>query len=130
MNQSLLEITSVCVLYQEGKNVLFLTKDEKKAIIFIAALIFIGISSKILLKKCQKMERMYFVSSDEFKLDINKAKYEDLLGIKGIGPSLADRIIEYRNLQGGFKNIEELKNIHGVGENKFCRLKDFLKADQ
>ncbi len=109
---------------------LFLTKDEKKAIIFIAALIFIGISSKILLKKCQKMERMYFVSSDEFKLDINKAKYEDLLGIKGIGPSLADRIIEYRNLQGGFKNIEELKNIHGVGENKFCRLKDFLKADQ
>lgn len=109
---------------------LLLTKDEKRAIIFIAVLIFIGITSKIILKKNQKLERIYFVFSDDFKLDINKAKYEELLEIKGIGPFLANRIIEYRNTRGGFKHIEELKEIRGVGENKFCGLEKFLKAEQ
>jgi competence protein ComEA len=49
-------------------------------------------------------------------LDINTATQADFEKIKGIGAKKAERIISYRTEHGKFKNIDELKNVKGIGE--------------
>lgn len=44
--------------------------------------------------------------------------------LKGVGNSTADKIIEYRNKEGGFKKIEQLLEVSGIGESKFNKIKD------
>lgn len=57
-------------------------------------------------------------------LDINKASYEELCGLSGIGDKLAQEIIAYREQNGGFNNIEEILNVYGIGENIFENIKE------
>lgn len=61
------------------------------------------------------------------KLDINIASASDLEVLPGIGPSLAKRIVEYRNAHGPFTSIEELDSVNGVGPKILERLKIYLK---
>ncbi|MGM9928605.1 MAG: helix-hairpin-helix domain-containing protein [Bacillus sp. (in: firmicutes)] len=58
------------------------------------------------------------------KININKATASELETITGIGPSKAAAIMQYRSENGSFKNIDELKNISGIGEKTFEKLKD------
>ena len=60
----------------------------------------------------------------EDKLDINKATQEELETLSGIGPSTANKIIQYRKDNGNFKNIEDLKNVNGIGESKYNEIKE------
>jgi competence protein ComEA len=57
-------------------------------------------------------------------LDLNSVSYEDLLGIKGIGPALAERILNYRARKGSFTSVDELLEVRGIGEKTFSRFKD------
>lgn len=57
-------------------------------------------------------------------INVNKATAEELEKIRGIGPALAERIIKYRDEHGPFKKVEDLGNIHGIGEAKFEKIKD------
>lgn len=60
-------------------------------------------------------------------VNINKATQTELETLPGIGPSLADRIISYREQNGKFKKIEDIKNVAGIGDSKFENIKDFIK---
>ena len=57
-------------------------------------------------------------------ININRANIMELKELPGIGDVLAGRIIEYRNEKGGFKSIEEIKNVSGIGDKKFSDIKD------
>ncbi len=57
-------------------------------------------------------------------VNINKASVEELTSLPGIGPKIAQRIVEYRTQHGPFKRKEELLNVQGIGPKKFERLKD------
>ena len=48
----------------------------------------------------------------------------ELEQLPGIGPSLATRIIEYREQNGNFNNVEDLQNVKGIGDAKFNDIKD------
>ena len=60
------------------------------------------------------------------KVNINKASQSDLESLSGVGPSLASKIIDYRNNNGKFSNIEDIKNVSGIGDNKFDAIKDYI----
>jgi competence protein ComEA len=59
-------------------------------------------------------------------LDLNRVSVEDLCLIPGIGESLAREIIAYRERRSGFRSVEELKNVKGMGEKKFKSIKAFF----
>jgi competence protein ComEA len=57
-------------------------------------------------------------------VNINTATAAQLQDLPGIGAKTAERIIDYRQKNGGFKKIEELMNVKGIGEKSFLKLKD------
>jgi competence protein ComEA len=65
-------------------------------------------------------------SSNQAKINLNKADENELQNLPGIGPSKAAAILEYRETNGQFKNVEDLKNISGIGDKTFDKLKDFI----
>ena len=60
------------------------------------------------------------------KININTATKEELDTLPGIGQATAQKIIEYRKENGKFKSIDELKNVSGIGESKFQKIKDLI----
>lgn len=64
--------------------------------------------------------------SKEEKININKAAQTEIETLPGIGPSTALKIITYRNEHGEFKNIEDIKNVSGIGDSKFENIKEYI----
>ena len=62
------------------------------------------------------------------RIDLNKATAEELGRLPGIGPALAQDIIEYRTARGPFSSTEEIKNIKGIGEKTYQRLSGLLQV--
>ena len=58
------------------------------------------------------------------KVNINTADEKALDTLPGVGPAMAKRIIEYRESEGAFQSIEDIKKIRGIGEAKFAKMKD------
>ncbi len=60
-------------------------------------------------------------------VNINKASVQELQTLRGIGPSLADRIVKYRETHGGrFEKAEDLTQVNGIGPSKFQKIKDHV----
>ena len=60
------------------------------------------------------------------KININKATIDELMTLSKIGESKAKAIIEYRDINGSFKTIEDIKNVSGIGDTLFESLKDYI----
>lgn len=63
-------------------------------------------------------------------IDINTATQAELETLPGIGPALAQRIIEYREEHGPFTSIEQIQNVSGIGPAKFEAIKDLITVGQ
>jgi len=59
-------------------------------------------------------------------VNINTATQTELETLPGIGPSTAQKIIDYRKQNGKFKSIEDIKNVSGIGDVKFNNIKDSI----
>ncbi|NTW71585.1 MAG: hypothetical protein HGA49_05025 [Eubacteriaceae bacterium] len=65
--------------------------------------------------------------SEEGKININTASATELMNLPGVGESIAESIISYRETNNGFKTIEEIKNVNRVGDKTFEKMKDLIK---
>jgi competence protein ComEA len=61
------------------------------------------------------------------KVNINQASAEEMASkLSGIGPVLAQRIVDYRSAQGPFQDIEDLKQVSGIGDKKYNDIKEMI----
>jgi competence ComEA-like helix-hairpin-helix protein len=60
------------------------------------------------------------------KLDINKATSAELEALPGIGPGLAARIVEQRRIAGGFRSVEDLLTVRGIGEKTLAKFRQWV----
>ena len=60
------------------------------------------------------------------KININTATVEQLTALPGVGESKAKSIVEYRNTNGNFNTIEDIKNVTGIGDSLFAKIKDYI----
>jgi len=67
---------------------------------------------------------------DDMRVDINTADESILKKIKGIGAKLAKNIFEFRNKNKGIKDLDQLKELEGIGKNKLAQLKSRLKIGE
>jgi len=66
-------------------------------------------------------------SSDQVrgeKINLNTASQKELEELPGIGPAMAGRIIDYREANSGFRSVEEVKLVKGIGDKLFEKMKD------
>ncbi len=59
----------------------------------------------------------------EGQININKASVEELVQLPRVGPKVAERIVEYRNQNGGFKTVDDLKGVQGIGDKVMEQLR-------
>ena len=62
-------------------------------------------------------------------IDLNTADAGELEKIKGIGPALASRIVEYRRQNGDFASVDDIKNVRGIGVALFEKIKSKIKVE-
>ena len=65
--------------------------------------------------------------SQKLKVNINTANSSELQKLPGIGPSLAESIVEYRKQNGRFASVEDIKKVSGIGKNKFNKIKEYIR---
>jgi competence protein ComEA len=59
-------------------------------------------------------------------INLNSATTTQLQTLPGVGPATAQRIVEYRQKNGGFKKVEDLMNVRGLGEKSFLKIKPLV----
>ena len=65
-------------------------------------------------------------ASSSAPINLNTATVAQLETLPGIGKSTAERILEYRQKNGGFKKVEDLMNVRGIGEKSFLKMKALI----
>ena len=65
-------------------------------------------------------------ANQEKLININTATKEELMTLSSIGEAKAEKIIEYRNLNGSFKTIEDIKNVSGIGDKLYDTIKAYI----
>ena len=76
-------------------------------------------------KKSKKEEKL-----QGKKININNAPKEELMLLPGVGESMAEKIILYRQEHKGFKKNEDMMKVKGIGKKKFEKLKDYITKVQ
>ncbi len=108
-----------------------LTQQEKTVLVCVACVFFIGTMFHFAMEKSPRFHHALSILESEKvypKIDINTASYEEIVGLPFVGPVIARRIIDTRAQKGFFSDIEELKNIEGIGPSNFKKFSKFLRS--
>lgn len=104
------------------------TREEKIVIIFLLASLFAGTAAVYFRKTnpatCADFKFDEKKIENSKKVNINEAGMAELIKLKHIGPVTAGRIISYRKEYGPFERKEDLKNIKGIGEKTYEKIKE------
>ncbi|HTY45281.1 MAG TPA: helix-hairpin-helix domain-containing protein [Patescibacteria group bacterium] len=100
------------------------TGDERRIILCVTAFALLGALISVVLKTNSRAVAAWCADERLGKVDLNRADTHTLMSVKGIGAKLAERIVAYRQEQGGFSSTEELKNVEGIYNWRYEKIKD------
>lgn len=103
-----------------------LTRQERRVILFLCGVALAGMGVDFLVKAYAPLGQTAAFESLMGRIDLNTAEPDELIAVPGIGQKTALRIIEYRGLNGGFRQVEELKKIRGINSSRYEKLKDWF----
>jgi competence protein ComEA len=117
-----------------------LTKNETTALAFLAAAFIVGSGLRLyrqqrvpIPERLEPVEPKAVVDSVRTEtnglVSLNGATQEELERLPGVGPVLAGRIIEYRQNRQGFRSLDELANVQGIGTKKLAALRNRIRLD-
>ena len=72
------------------------------------------------------IDRAFTAPAVEFKVDINNADWPELTLLPDISETMARRIVEYRESHGGFRDLEDVQNVKGIGPRTFVKMERYL----
>ena len=107
----------------------FFTPHERRALIFVAAVFFCGLCLDIVFKFIPPAYQHLNVLDEPLahpKTDINRATYEELLTVPGLGPSSAARIINARQEKGHVDSLDDLRRVKRFSQRMFDRARPHL----
>lgn len=107
---------------------------RKAFMVFVAALFLVGLFSADLLAQAQQQapkaeQKAQPAQKEANKVNINKASKAELAKLPGIGDKIAEEIIKYREKNGPFKTIQDIKKVSGVGDKKFEAIKNMISVE-
>lgn len=112
-----------------------LEKGERFIILFLLVVLLMGLSAVLYQKSNSIIDvriRAFDYSGEPAgikKININDADESTLMRLPGIGKSTARRIAEYRDTEGPFRSVEEIKKIKGIKDNLFNKIKDKIAVE-
>ena len=114
------DITNINLAYiiEDGMKIHIPSKEEKESTIIVESNIDSG--------TVEQSNEIKSNNNKKLKININTATKTDLETLPGIGESTALKIIEYRKKKGKFKLIEDIKQVNGIGENIFNKIKELI----
>jgi comEA protein len=103
-------------------------KRKEVIVLLVLTCALIALNTVNFLKKEKLRQSFCFVIEEgKLELPLNAASAEELCDLPGIGPVLADRIIRYRNQSGGFRTLDELKRVKGIGDKIYNKIFPYVK---
>lgn len=120
-----------------------MTKQEKLVIYFLIATLILGLAIKFYKARISrpdlKIESVNIAADknvdikkiikEKQTVKVNSASARDFNRLPGIGPGLAERIVEYRSQNGNFVIVEDLKKVKGIGQKKYDAIKDYITVE-
>lgn len=103
-----------------------LTRQEKQVILFLGTVALAGVLINFLAKASDKVRLAVGIEERLIKIDLNRASIDELVATRQVSEKLAQRIIQYRLEHGGFKHLEEIKAVKGIGESRYERFKELF----
>lgn len=103
-----------------------LTKQERLVLCFFAGVVVAGTGMQGVIKRIPDARPQPHIQPHRpsgGKLDINSASEEELLALPFVGPVTARRIMDYRKKYGPFHDLAQLKEIKGIGQAKYLKLR-------
>ncbi|HEO1311518.1 TPA: helix-hairpin-helix domain-containing protein [Streptococcus agalactiae] len=108
----------------DSKSVNLAQKLQDETVIYVAQK-----GEKITVVEEEKANNIATQGNSKGKINLNKADLSSLQTISGVGAKIAQDILDYRDSQGGFKTIDDLKNVSGIGEKTLEKLRQDVTID-
>lgn len=99
------------------------TPEEKKVILFLLIIAFCGITLNNLAKLNYRVKKLFCPHLSLARIDLNKVSLEELITSRCLPEKTAALIVAYRQEHGNFRSLEGLKEVRGIGEQRYERLK-------
>ena len=103
--------------------------SKKELIVLIVLICILALLNAVnyVRREHLKQNNTALVEIMSIRISINGADADDLTNLPGIGPSIAHRIVEYRQTHGTFKNLTDLKKVKGIGDKLFKKILPYIK---
>lgn len=115
-----LEKVNLAYSLEDGQKLYIPTKNEEKAEYIITE------NGEEVVEDSKSESMPSAGKTGNLKVNLNTDNARELESLPGVGPALAQKIMDYRKENGNFKSVEDLKNVSGIGDKKFESMKEYV----